>query len=48
LTECVISWNDNGHEFKTRGVDANQVLAAVKSTMRMINILLHQASEMAD
>ena len=48
LTECVISWNDNGHEFKTRGVDANQVLAAVKSTMRMINILLHQVAETAD
>ncbi|MFT6401494.1 MAG: D-citramalate synthase [Pseudohongiellaceae bacterium] len=48
LTECVISWDATGHEFKTRGVDANQVLAAVKSTMRMINILLHQAADMAD
>jgi len=48
LTECVISWDATGHEFKTRGVDANQVLAAVKSTMRMINILLHQVAEMAD
>ncbi|MFK7865027.1 MAG: alpha-isopropylmalate synthase regulatory domain-containing protein [Pseudohongiellaceae bacterium] len=47
LTECVITWNAEGHEFKTRGVDANQVLGAVKATMRMINILLHQAAERA-
>lgn len=47
LTECVITWNAKGHEFKTRGVDANQVLAAVKATMRMINILLHQEAERA-
>lgn len=47
LTECVISWDADGHEFKTRGVDANQVLAAVKATMRMINILLHQEAESA-
>lgn len=46
LTECVISWNAEGHEFKTRGVDSNQVLAAVKATMRMINIRLHAASEL--
>jgi len=44
LTECIITWAGEEREFKTRGVDANQVLAAVKATMRMINIRL-QASE---
>ncbi len=38
LTECIITWNSGERNFKTRGVDANQVLAAVKATMRMINI----------
>ena len=28
-------------ELKTRGVDANQVLAAVKATLRMINMRMH-------
>ena len=40
LTECIITWAGEEREFKTRGVDANQVLAAVKATMRMINIRL--------
>ncbi len=38
LTECIITWNSGERNFKTRGVDANQVLAAVKATMRMINM----------
>ncbi|MEQ8954098.1 MAG: alpha-isopropylmalate synthase regulatory domain-containing protein, partial [Gammaproteobacteria bacterium] len=42
LTECIISWEgDQGRGFKTRGVDANQVLAAVKAALRMINLKLH-------
>jgi len=38
LTECIITWGAEGRNFKTRGVDSNQVLAAVKATMRMINL----------
>jgi D-citramalate synthase len=45
LTECIISWQWQQHEFKTRGVDSNQVLAAVKATLRMINIRLHAERE---
>ena len=41
LTECIISWQSDQQEFKTRGVDSNQVLAAVKATLRMINVRLH-------
>ncbi len=39
LTECIISWEGAERRFKTRGVDANQVMAAVKATLRMINLL---------
>jgi len=39
LTECIISWEGPERRFKTRGVDANQVMAAVKATLRMINLL---------
>jgi D-citramalate synthase len=38
LTECIITWEWQKQEFKTRGVDANQVLAGVKAAMRMINL----------
>ena len=41
LTECIITWNLEDRELKTRGVDANQVLAAVKATLRMINMRMH-------
>lgn len=41
LTECIITWQAEEMDFKSRGVDSNQVLAAVKATLRMINIRLH-------
>ena len=41
LTECIITWETEGRDLKTRGVDSNQVLAAVKATLRMINLRLH-------
>ena len=40
LTECIITWESPQRDFKTRGVDSNQVLAAVKATLRMINLLM--------
>lgn len=41
LTECIITWQLPHRELKTRGVDANQVLAAVKATLRMVNLCMH-------
>ena len=38
LTECFITWQLPERKLKTRGVDANQVLAAVKASLRMINL----------
>ena len=43
LTECIITWQSQEQEFKTRGVDSNQVMAAVKATIRMINMKMHTA-----
>lgn len=45
LTECIISWQADDQEFKTRGVDSNQVMAAVNATLRMLNIMLHAESD---
>ncbi len=38
LVETIISWNDNGHEFKTRGLDPDQTVAAIKATLKMLNL----------
>lgn len=39
LVQTVISWNLNGKNFKTRGLDADQTEAAVKATEKMLNII---------
>lgn len=41
LTECSVTWLDNGRKFTTRGVNANQVLAGIGATIRMINLKMH-------
>jgi D-citramalate synthase len=38
LVETVITWY-NGHEFKTRGLDSDQTAAAIKATIKMLNII---------
>jgi (R)-citramalate synthase len=45
LTEVLITWRDCGRTFRTRGVNANQVFAGINATLRMLNVLLHQAVE---
>jgi D-citramalate synthase len=39
LVENVITWNYRNREFKTRGLDADQIEAAIKATERMLNII---------
>jgi D-citramalate synthase len=39
LVETVISWNRNGREFRTRGLDADQTESAIKATEKMLNII---------
>ncbi len=38
LVETIITWKNNT-EFKTKGLDPNQIAAAVKATIRMLNII---------
>jgi len=42
LTECLVTWLDNGQRLTTRGVNANQVLAGIGATIRMINLKMHK------
>jgi D-citramalate synthase len=39
FVQTIISWEYEGHEFKTRGLDGDQTEAAIKATMKMLNIL---------
>ncbi|MGQ1890174.1 alpha-isopropylmalate synthase regulatory domain-containing protein [Thermophagus sp. OGC60D27] len=39
LVETVISWEYKDQEFKTRGLDADQTEAAIKATLKMLNII---------
>lgn len=39
LVQTVISWNFNGKDFKTRGLDVDQTAAAIKATVKMLNMI---------
>jgi len=39
LVETIITWNFNGKEFKTKGLDADQTESAIKATEKMLNII---------
>lgn len=45
LTECFITWRENDQTYKTRGVNSDQVFAAVQAALRMINMKLHKENE---
>lgn len=38
LVETIITWQ-NSREFKTRGLDSDQTVAAIKATLKMLNIV---------
>jgi D-citramalate synthase len=42
LTEAFITWNLDGETLRTRGVHSNQVFAAMKATIRMLNIRIQK------
>ncbi len=42
LTECIITWQGNGKNLKTRGVHANQVFAAILAALRLVNLQLQE------
>jgi D-citramalate synthase len=39
LVQTTISWNFNGKDFKTRGLDVDQTSAAIKATTKMLNMI---------
>lgn len=39
LCETVITWEHNNKEFKTRGLDSDQTVAAIKATQKMLNLI---------
>jgi D-citramalate synthase len=46
LVEAVITWEFNDREFKTRGLDADQTEAAIKATVKMLNIMENDTYQM--
>lgn len=39
LCETIITWEHNGREFTTTGLDSDQTVAAIKATQKMLNII---------
>ena len=39
FVQTVITWNYENREFRTRGLDADQTEAAIKATIKMLNII---------
>ncbi|MBO5818407.1 MAG: 2-isopropylmalate synthase, partial [Bacteroidales bacterium] len=39
FVQTVISWSYQGKEFRTRGLDADQTEAAIKATLKMLNMI---------
>jgi (R)-citramalate synthase len=37
LCETIITWSHNNREFKTRGLDSDQTVSAIKATLKMLN-----------
>jgi len=39
FVQTVITWNYEDKEFRTRGFDADQTEAAIKATIKMLNMI---------
>jgi (R)-citramalate synthase len=39
LCETIITWEINGKDFKTRGLDSDQTVSAIQATFKMLNII---------
>ena len=39
LCETIITWRYNNKEFKTRGLDSDQTVSAIKATQKMLNLI---------
>ena len=47
LVQTSISWTYNGKSYRTRGLDADQMEAAIKATIKMLNLIEDQFQESA-
>jgi D-citramalate synthase len=45
LCETIITWTNGKREFKTRGLDSDQTVAAIKATQKMLNVDLNSVNE---
>jgi D-citramalate synthase len=41
LCETIITWKSPDKEFKTRGLDSDQTVSAIKATEKMLNIIIN-------
>ena len=41
LCETIITWKSTEKEFKTRGLDSDQTVSAIKATEKMLNIIIN-------
>jgi D-citramalate synthase len=48
LVETVITWDHDGKEFRTRGLDADQTESAIKATEKMLNIIENKENRITD
>ncbi len=39
LCETIITWSISGKDVKTRGLDSDQTVSAIKATQKMLNLL---------
>jgi len=39
LVQTTITWDSSGHQIKTTGLDSDQAIAAIKATVKMLNII---------
>lgn len=39
LVAATILWDNDGHTLKTRGIDSDQIEAAIKATLKMLNLI---------
>lgn len=44
LVQTIITWDNDGQIFKTRALDADQTEAAIKATIKMLNIYEEEIS----
>ncbi len=42
LCETIITWRHAGREFKTRGLDSDQTVSAIKATQKMLNSIQYE------